>query len=425
MTQPVADQTPIPERTYRRHTDPPGLWIAVALGSISLHLLLFWLLRSHGLSLLQKTSSTAIPIEFITISAKKTQLKASPKRQPTTPKPSSVKLPKQVAPKSSAAKSSPVEDRNAIAFTKSLPISINENVKPKNPKTQPKVALEPEPEPTNSIPPEEQEPESTPSLDTPQDEPPELTPSPDTPQDEPPEPTPSPDITETPEPDPTPSSSPAVDDQQPEPTSSPNLEENTDTTSQELKNQENSDRAFNPQNNTTNSSSPNPSPSETNNLPDNLPKTEGEVAVGKETPLADLAPPVQPQQSPPNTQQGGTGIASWDIKTDDERRNTPENSVQPIGKIQQKKLTLSSEPEPTPGPITFQATLLIDSNGNFMDEVQIHPSILEPQRSRYRKYALELFKDQKFTSAKSVNGNKREIRTPVVSITIQPVNSDQ
>ncbi len=405
MTQPVADQTPIPERTYRRHTDPPGLWIAVALGSISLHLLLFWLMRSHGLSLLQKTSSTAIPIEFITISAKKTPPKALPKRQSTTPKPSSVKVPKQVAPKSSPAKSSLVEDRNAIAFTNTLSTSINENVKPKNPKTQPKIAVEPEPEPepTNPISPEEQEPEPTPS--------------PDTPQDEPPEPTPSPDITETPEPDPTPSSSPGVEDQQPEPTSSPNPEENTDTTSQELKNQENSDRAFNPQNNTTNSSSPNLSPSETNNLPDNLPKTEGEVAVGKETPLADLAPPVQPQQSPPNTQQGGTGIASWDIEIGGVQKNNPENLAQPIGKIRQKELKISSKEEPTPGSITFQASLMIDSSGNLTD-VYIPPSISEPQSSRYRDYALELFKDQKFIPA-SINGKKPEVSSLVVRITIQ------
>ncbi|GAA6621166.1 hypothetical protein [Scytonema sp. NUACC26] len=372
MIQPVADQTPIPERTYRRHTDPPGLWIAVALSSIILHLLLFWLLRSHGFNLLQKNSSNAVPIEFITIPAKQTPTKASLTRQPTAQKPSSVTPPKQVSPKTSAAKSSPVEDNRAIAFTDTPQTSINQNVKPKNPKPQPKKVVvkpepkfQPDPKPTNPIPLQTQAPEPTSS--------------PETPQNEQPESTPSPNITETPEP--TPSFSPGVED----------------------------------------TTSPSPSPTETNSLPDNLPNTEGEVAVGKETPLEDLAPPVQSQS--PTPQQGGIGIASWDIETGDVQKGTPEDLAQPIGKIQQKELNISSEEEPTPGPITFQASLLIDSSGNLTD-VYIPPSISEPQSSRYREYALELFKDQKFTPA-SINGKKPPVSTLVVRITIQPVTSDQ
>jgi hypothetical protein len=364
MTQPIADKTPIPERTDRRHTDPPGLWIAVSLSSVILHLLLFWLLRSHGFNLSQKNSSNPVPIEFITIPAERTPTKASPK------KPSSVTPPKQVTPKTSAAKSSPVEDNRAIAFTDTPLTSIDENVKPKKPKPQPKKVVvkpeptfQPNPKPTNPIPPQTQEPEPTSS--------------PETPQNEQPESTPSPNITEIPEPESTPSFNPDVE----------------------------------------NSTSPSPSPTESSSLPNNLPNTEGEVVPDEGTPLADLAPPIQPQQTP-TPQQGGIGIASWEIEIGDVQRDTLENLAQPIG-IQPKKLNVSFEEEPTPGPITFQASLIIDSDGNLTD-VYMPPSISEPQSSRYREYARELFKDQKF-----IPGKKRPISTLVVRITIQPVTSKE
>lgn len=134
--------------------------------------------------------------------------------------------------------------------------------------------------------------------------------------------------------------------------------------------------------------------------------------------MSDLAQPVQPpQQSSPNIQPGGIGVGSWDIEVSGVQKDIPENLAQPVGNTRQKELNISPNEEPTPGPITFQASLIIDSNGNLAD-VYIPPEISEPQSSRYREYALELFKDQKFIPA-SIKGKKPPVSNLVVRITIQ------
>ncbi|MBW4676149.1 MAG: hypothetical protein KME52_19625 [Desmonostoc geniculatum HA4340-LM1] len=105
MEPSVADKTPIPAKVWRRHTDPPGLWISVAIGSVSLHLLVFWLMRSSNTFSLwfPQESQSSVPVELIEIapprkSTSKSQSVAktvSPKRlsstqksvpAPTTPK---------------------------------------------------------------------------------------------------------------------------------------------------------------------------------------------------------------------------------------------------------------------------------------------------------------------------------------------------
>ena len=70
MTQSVTEQTPIPDKIWRRHTDPPSLWIGVVTGSVALHLLLFWLMRSSNAFspwFPQQQSQAAVPIEVIEI----------------------------------------------------------------------------------------------------------------------------------------------------------------------------------------------------------------------------------------------------------------------------------------------------------------------------------------------------------------------
>ncbi|MEH2046576.1 hypothetical protein [Nostoc sp.] len=72
MTPSVADKTPIPAKVWRRHTDPPGLWIFVVVSSISLHLLVFWLMRSSNAFSLwfPQQNQSAVPIELIDIAPK-------------------------------------------------------------------------------------------------------------------------------------------------------------------------------------------------------------------------------------------------------------------------------------------------------------------------------------------------------------------
>nr|MDZ8206391.1 hypothetical protein [Dendronalium sp. ChiSLP03b] len=97
MTTSVADKTPTSEKVWRRHTDPPSLWIGVAISSVALHLLAFWLMRSYVFKLwFPQQSQAVVPIEFVEI---------SPKAKSVAPNPVSItqnsqatKLSKQVAP---------------------------------------------------------------------------------------------------------------------------------------------------------------------------------------------------------------------------------------------------------------------------------------------------------------------------------------
>jgi hypothetical protein len=130
MTPSVADKTPIKAKVWRRHTDPPGLWIAIIVSSVSLHLLAFWLMRSSQFSRLwHQQNKAAIPIEVVEIysQTKARARKVASKPKTVSPKPPSTSqklpeanLPKQVIPKDKlTAKSAPsTQDRSTIAFNK-------------------------------------------------------------------------------------------------------------------------------------------------------------------------------------------------------------------------------------------------------------------------------------------------------------------
>ncbi|RCJ39624.1 hypothetical protein A6770_38510 [Nostoc minutum NIES-26] len=118
MTTSVADKTPTSEKVWRRHTDPPSLWIGVAISSVALHLLAFWLMRSYVFKLwFPQQSQAVIPIEFVEL---------SPKAKSVAPNPVSItqnsqatKLSKQVAPidKSTIKSAVPnIPDRSTIAL---------------------------------------------------------------------------------------------------------------------------------------------------------------------------------------------------------------------------------------------------------------------------------------------------------------------
>jgi hypothetical protein len=122
MTPTVADTTSNPATDWRRHSDPPGLWIAVVIGSVTLHLLAFWLMRSYQSSLLwQQQSQSTIPIELVEIAAQpksNTRLQAKVKTPSQKPSIATQKLPKQVVPTQKlTAKLAPLTpDESAIAL---------------------------------------------------------------------------------------------------------------------------------------------------------------------------------------------------------------------------------------------------------------------------------------------------------------------
>ncbi|KAB8316278.1 hypothetical protein SD81_023970 [Tolypothrix campylonemoides VB511288] len=439
MTQSVADKTPIPDKASRRHTDPPGLWICVAAISVTLHLLLFWLLRSNFYSLSQRNSSNPIPVEFVEISSGgKAPSKAKPvssKRASTTGKPTIVRSSKPATQENLTPKTSTVEDSNAIALGGALPIALRttpegaiafDNTK-KAGTSQPK-ANDATTQPSSQKRVVEQETQSQPQQD-PTSEP---TPSPQPPEQNQPEPTsqPTPEVTpQAQQPQltsqPTPEVTPQA--QQPEPAPSPNTADSTNTDTQNELNQElgEQNQASNPQNNPTDSTSTDSSPErqEPQQTPSSLPTPEGEVAVGQATPLQDIAPPVNPQQSPPlNEQNGeGTALATWDVEANAVKKDIQENPPQIVGDIKEKELeSLALNKELGDQPIEFKAVLLIDSNGEF-NSIILYPGqkIPEPQATQYQEYAEKIFKGQKFIPASNNDGSKPPLGELVVRIRIQ------
>jgi hypothetical protein len=113
MTPTVVDNTAIPTKNLRRHSDSPSLWIAVTIGSASLHLLAFWLMRSYQTNLLWRPNTqTTIPIEVIEISPR------SPTETKTKVKPAPIQSPQPVVPpQKQVAQPAPTdEQQNAIAL---------------------------------------------------------------------------------------------------------------------------------------------------------------------------------------------------------------------------------------------------------------------------------------------------------------------
>ncbi|MBH8561238.1 hypothetical protein I8748_03440 [Nostoc sp. CENA67] len=116
MTRSVADKTPISDHFWRRHTDPPGLWIAVAISSISLHLLAFWLIRSsHVIRLgFSQQEQADIPIELVEISPQaKSRASVKPvvaNRLSKNQNSQAAKLPKQVTKTDQLAVTPPAAD---------------------------------------------------------------------------------------------------------------------------------------------------------------------------------------------------------------------------------------------------------------------------------------------------------------------------
>ncbi|OBQ11346.1 MAG: hypothetical protein AN482_09010 [Anabaena sp. LE011-02] len=75
----------ITSKNFKRHTDPPWLWTFVCIGSVSLHLLVFWLMRSSNefQAWFPQSNQSSIPIDLIEIAS---EPKSQIKPQSKTPK---------------------------------------------------------------------------------------------------------------------------------------------------------------------------------------------------------------------------------------------------------------------------------------------------------------------------------------------------
>jgi hypothetical protein len=396
MTPLVADKTPIPAKVLRRHTDPPGFWISVVIGSVSLHLLVFWLMRSSNTFSLwfPQPSQSAIPIELIDI-APQTQSTAktvSPKRLSSTQKSVPVRL-------SQTARTTPKnQDFGAINSTDNLQIKKKTNASQTNKQRfKQKTVPKPTPKPTVS---------QTNNQRFRQKTIPKAIPIPT--------PTPKPTVFQTnnqrfrqktfpkaiPIPTPTPTPTPTV------PVS--NLPWNRRTKI------------------TLGTETP---------LPTGIP-SEPPVKETPPTPIRETRPAPTPntETSPTSTQGGSIAIVAplgRDevnnlIKTRRWQQDAPLDAIAQYKGSSTKQLDSSFLLQDLGlKPAKLLANLIIDRNGKFQKAVvlEIEPATLENEKIAYQQVLNQVFQTENFVAGHNNDGKKPDLSDLYVWIKIQPANS--
>jgi hypothetical protein len=394
MTQSVADKTPIPAKVWRRHTDPPGLWISVVVGSVSLHLLVFWLMRSSNAFSLwfpQQNQST-VPVELIDIAPKTKSIIKSK----STPKTVSSK-PLSSTQKSVPARTMPInKDFGAIDsadnFQKKNRIYVSRTNK--QPFRQQRV---PTPKPRFT---------PTPIASTTPKPKPRFTPTPIASA----TPKPKPRVTPTPIASATPKPKPRFT---PTPTPTVPIGNIPWKRRQEIK---------------LGNGTPLPT-----GIPSNRPVSKPENRETPATPTRET--PATSTRETPATPTGGASVAIVDPLSKDEvikliqskgfRQDALPDVIALYRGSSTKQLD-SSFIVHNSGlePAQLLASLIIDNNGKFQQAVvlEIEPATLQSEKSTYEQVLSEVFKTENFIAAHNNDGTKPELSNLYVRIKIQTAN---
>jgi hypothetical protein len=424
MTPSVADKTPIPAKVWRRHIDPPGLWISVVIASVSLHLLVFWLMRSSNAFSLwfPEQSQSAVPIELVDIAPKtKTTAKT------VSPKPLSSTQKSVPAPSPQTAQTTDInQDFDAINSADNLPQKRQTYAsKPNNkPFSQQRV---PTPTPTSTprvIP----TPTSTPTVpvnNLPWNRRQEIklgkgtqlpTPIPSNP------PVPEPENRETPR-TPTGETSPTKE------TPRTSTGEASPTPTRETPRTSTGEASPTPTRETPPTPTGEASPTPTRETP---PTPTGEASP---TPARETPPTPTGETSPTPTQ--GASVATVAPLLRDEVSNLIQSGrlrqdalpdVIALYRGSNTKQLDSSFLVQSSGlePAQLLASLIIDHNGNFQQAVvlEIEPATLQSKKSTYQQVLSEIFKTENFIAAHNNDGKKPELSNLYVRIKIQPAHSN-
>ncbi|MEH1866800.1 MAG: hypothetical protein V7K69_17580 [Nostoc sp.] len=396
MTPSVADKTPISTKVWRRHTDPPALWISVVIGSVSLHLLAFWLMRSSNAFSLwfPQQSQSAVPIELIDIAP---QSKSTAKR--VSPKPASITQKSVPARSAKTARNTPRNQDFVGAISSADNLQQKSRIYPSQPNRQQRV------------------PTSTPkAIATPK---PTVTPK----AIATPKPTVTPKAIATPKPTVTPK---AIATPKPTVTPTPtvpigNLPWNR---RQEIK---------------LGNGTALPT-----GIPSTPPVSEAENIKTPTTPTRETPPnptketsPTPTRETPPNP-TGGASVAIVAplprdemikfIQTRGFRQDALPDVIASYTGSKTKQLDSSSF---LPGdseikPAQMFVSLIIDRNGNFQQAVvlEIEPATLQSEKSTYERVLNDVFKTENFLAAHNNDGTKPDLSNLFVRIKIQPANSN-
>ncbi|MEH2254825.1 hypothetical protein [Nostoc sp.] len=388
MTPSVTDKTPIPAKVWRRHTDPPGLWIFVVLSSVSLHLLVFWLMRSSNAFNLwfPQQNQSAVPIELIDIAPKtKSIIKSKSPVKIVSSKPLSSTQKSVPTRSSQTARTTPKnEDFGVINSLDNLQKKSRIYAsQPNSEHFRQQIVPTPTPKPIAKI-------TLKPTLKA----------------------TPKPIAKVTPKPTPKVTPTPTV--------TIGNLPWKR---RQEIKLGKGTQLPT--------------------GIPSNLPVSEPE---NRETPATSTreTPATSTRETPATstretlaTSTGGTSVAIV----------APLSRNQVISLIQSRGFRQDALPDVIPlyrgsntkqldpsflvhnsglDPAQLLASLIIDQNGNFQQAVvlEIEPATLQSQKSTYEQVLSEVFKTENFIAAHNNDGTKPELSNLYVRITIQSANSN-
>ncbi|ODG96611.1 hypothetical protein A4S05_17730 [Nostoc sp. KVJ20] len=402
MTPSVADKTPIPAKVWRRHTDPPGLWISVVIGSVSLHLLAFWLMRSsNAVSLwFPQQSQSAVPIELIDIAPEtKSIIKSTSTPKTVSPKPVS-------SAKKSVPARSPQTTRTTPRNQDFGAINSADNLQRKSRIADSRADSQPFRQQTV------------------------------------PTPTPTPTPIPTPTPTPTPTipvgnlpwnrrqdiklgkGTPLPPGIPANPTG-----ETSPTPIRETPSTPTGETSPTPTRETPPTPTGETSPTPTRETP---PTPTGETSP---TPTGETSP--TPTRETPSTQAQGASVAivapllrdevSNLIKAGRLRQDALPDVIALYRGSNTKQLD-SSFLVNNSGlePAQLLASLIIDNNGNFQQAVvlEIEPATLQSEKNTYEQVLSEVFKTENFIAAHNNDRTKPELSNLYVRIKIQPANSN-
>ena len=378
MTKSVTEQKATSSLIYRRHSDPPGLWIAVFMGSVAIHLLAFWMLRlySYQLSLRQQqNSSNNIPIEIIEISpTESAKAQSQAKVKPVSPQSSSLLTNEDAI--------ALIDQKTAIASKPNS--SLRQQPSPKPTVAQQQTATA-KPQPTT-------QPESTPTPELPANQQPDTIP-----------PTPPPD--------------------------------NTDTSTSESENPipDEQNQALLPN---TNPTTPPKDifPSTNEQLESQLPEQpNANISLGKSTPLPTIDPSLQPPPQLPTdeTQTSGGLVATWDAFSRDEmidliRKGVviqdvpPDIVAQPLGDNTKELPVSFISSEPDLDNVDLVASLAIDEKGKLIardangnpgvEIIDMTPEELATKKTKYQQLLIDVFQNVSFSP-----GRNQDVSQPLQS----------
>ncbi|MFN6480480.1 hypothetical protein [Nostoc sp. DedQUE07] len=408
MTPSVADKTPIPAKVWRRHTDPPGLWIFVVVSSVSLHLLVFWLMRSSNAFSLwfPQQNQSVVPVELIEIAPKTTSIiKSKSTAKIVSSKPLSSTQKSVPARSSQTARTTPRnEDIGAINASENL--QRKSRIYASQPNSEPsrqQIVPTPTPKPIAKATPI---PKPTPKA------------------------TPKPIAKATPTPKPiakaTPTPTVPVGNLPWKRRQEIKLGKGTQLPTGIPSNRP----VLEPENRET------PAPSTRETPAPSTGETPATSTGETPAPSTRETPAPSTRETPP-TSTGGASVAivaplSRDqvislIQSKGFRQDALPDVIALYRGSNTKQLDPSFlVPNSELEPAQLLASLIIDQNGNFQQAVvlEIEPAKLQSEKSTYEQVLREVFKTENFLAAHNNDGTKPELSNLYVRIKMQPANSN-